>query len=161
MSPDGKLYLRFNKPIIKPPIKKQSRSLEAQRYYDIKEVLGVSVKSDNALAETQTDFYSISDYELLDLTDRSLLIQLYFNMPEKISEFMLDPDQLVIKIKLGQIFIDVIDFQRLEETLEFSLPLPQQMTEAEFEAIQAVGETAAESAQAFSLLTFIICLVLG
>ena len=82
-------------------------------------------------------------------------------MPEKISEFMLDPDQLVIKIKLGQIFIDVIDFQRLEETLEFSLPLPQQMTEAEFEAIQAVGETAAESAQAFSLLTFIICLVLG
>ena len=62
MSPDGKLYLRFNKPIIRPPIKKHPRNLDTQRYYDIKEVLDLSVKSDNAEAETHADFYSISDY---------------------------------------------------------------------------------------------------
>ena len=51
MSPDGKLYLGFNKPFIWPPIKKYSRSLGTQRYFDIKEVMDMSVKSDNAEAE--------------------------------------------------------------------------------------------------------------
>ena len=78
MSPDGKLYLGFNKPFIKPPIKKHSRNLGSQRYYDIKEVIDMSVKSDNAEAETQSEQFSISDYQLLDLTDQSILIQLYF-----------------------------------------------------------------------------------
>ena len=35
------------------------------------------------------------------------------------------------------------------------------MTEAELEAIHAVGNSAAQGAQAFSLLSFVICLVLG
>ena len=53
MSPDGKLFLRFNKPILRPPIRKHSRSLVDHRYYNITEVLDLSVKSNNAEAESQ------------------------------------------------------------------------------------------------------------
>ena len=45
-------------------------------------------------------------------------------MPDKISQNIVDPDELVIKFKLGKIFIDEIDFQRLDESLEISLPIP-------------------------------------
>ena len=125
MSPDGKLFFGFNKPIIKPPIKKLTRFLGAQRYYDINDVFDVSVKSDNNVeAEAPDNFFSITRYELIELTEYSLLIQLYFKMPDKISENIVDPDELVIKFKLGKIFIDEIDFQRLEESLEISIPLP-------------------------------------
>ena len=111
ISPDGKLFFGFNKPIIKPPIKKSSRFLETHRYYDINDVFDVSVYSDNnADAEDPDDFFSIESYELLELTEYSLLIQLYFKMPDKISENIVDPDELVIKFKLGKIFIDEIDF---------------------------------------------------
>ena len=125
MSPDGKLFFGFNKPIIKPPIKKLTRFLGAQRYYDINDVFDVYVKSDNNVeAEAPDNFFSITRYELIELTEYSLLIQLYFKMPDKISENIVDPDELVIKFKLGKIFIDEIDFQRLEESLEISIPLP-------------------------------------
>ena len=111
MSPDGKLFFGFNKPIIKPPIKKLTRFLGAQRYYDINDVFDVSVKSDNNVeAEAPDNFFSITRYELIELTEYSLLIQLYFKMPDKISENIVDPDELVIKFKLGKIFIDEIDF---------------------------------------------------
>ena len=82
-------------------------------------------------------------------------------MPDKISENLVDPDQLIIRFKLPKIFIDEVDFQRLDETLEVSIPLPQQVSLAEFEAIKASGQSAATSAQAFSLLSFLVCLVLG
>ena len=45
-------------------------------------------------------------------------------MPDKISENLLNPDILTIRVKLGKIFIDEIDFQRLEEDFEVSLALP-------------------------------------
>ena len=56
-------------------------------------------------------------------------------MPDKISENLVDPDQLIIRFKLPKIFIDEVDFQRLDDTLEVSVPLPQQVSLAEFEAI--------------------------
>ena len=62
MSPAGLLKLGFNKPIIKPPIKKDSRMLKAQTYYSIGEVIEMSVVSDNAEPDTPTSFYAIKDY---------------------------------------------------------------------------------------------------
>ena len=62
MSPVGILKLWFNKPIIKPPIKEESRLLKAQTYYSIGEVIELSVISDNAEPDTPTNFYSIDRY---------------------------------------------------------------------------------------------------
>ena len=40
----------------------------------------------------------------------------------------MDPDQLIIKFKLGKIFIDKKDFQRLDETFEINISIPQQVS---------------------------------
>ena len=66
----------------------------------------MSVKSDNAEPGTPLDFFSITNYKLLELKEESLLIQINFQMPEKISVNLVNPDQLIIKVKLGFIFID-------------------------------------------------------
>ena len=52
-------------------------------------------------------------------------IQLYFKLPEKISSNLVNPDYLVISFSLGNIFIDEVDFQRLDQQLELKMPLPQ------------------------------------
>ena len=71
------------------------------------------------------------------------------------------PDLLEIELKLGDIFIDAEDFQRLEKNLVIDLPLPKQMSLDDYETIEEIGQTAEKNTQAFSLLTFTVCLVLG
>ena len=84
----------------------------------------LSVETDNAEAGVTSEDIRISDYEMLEMSDIKLIIQLYFEYPQSITENVVDPDQLVIKFKLGTIFIDEEDFTRLDEELKMTVSIP-------------------------------------
>ena len=125
------------------------------------EVIQFSVVQDSAGSTVPAQDAAILEFELIELTERYLRIQINFAKPEAISQNILAPDLLEIELKLGDIFIDSEDFQRLEKNLILDLPLPKQMSLDDYETIEAIGETAEKNTQTFSLVTFIVCLCLG
>ena len=52
------------------------------------------------------------------------------------------PDVLEIELKLGDIFIDSEDFQRLAKNIVIDIPLPEQMSLSDFETVENIGEAA-------------------
>ena len=159
----GFLHLVFNKPIIRPPLKavwKGERLLSQYRQFNISEVIDLSVYSDNSGNSSSLESL-ISDYELLEMSQLSLKIQIYFKIPDEITENLLDPDQLFIRFKLGKAFIDEEDFMRLEEEFKLKVTLPQQFSLTDYAELESSAERVATATKTFSIMSFLICLALG
>ena len=70
------------------------------------EVIQFSVVQDSAGSEIPAQDAAILEFELIELTERYLRIQINFAKPEAISQNVIAPDLLEIELKLGDIFID-------------------------------------------------------
>ena len=74
------------------------------------EVIEFSVVQDSAGSEVPAQDAAILEFELIELTERYLRIQIKFAKPQAISQNIIAPDLLEIELKLGDIFIDSEDF---------------------------------------------------
>ena len=116
---NGILTISFNKPILEPPIHKQ-RKLESglSGFYDIKEVLGVSIidMEDDAKAAQLKAICSMYFKSLID--NRKLQIALEFCRPTAITTDITEPDLLEIEILKPLLFVDVERREPIEAVLK-------------------------------------------
>lgn len=88
-------------------------------------MIGFSVVTDSAGSDLPALDSSILNFDLVELTETYLRIQINFAKPDAISTNVMAPDSLEIQLKLGDIFIDSENFQRLNKNLVLDLPLPK------------------------------------
>ena len=69
-------------------------------------MIDIKVKSSSTEQYAPIEDYAIVTYDLVELTEYSLKIQIYFQRPEKITQSLIDPDTLELSFKFGHIFID-------------------------------------------------------
>ena len=112
MTATGGLTIKFTKNFLRPAIRgilsdENTRLLdgvaELDGYFDIEEVLSVSVR-DN-FEDEDLDKY-IQGMDLIKVTDRTLEIDVLFSDPSAISQNILEPDILELKIVLPQVIVD-------------------------------------------------------
>ena len=84
---------------------------EAAYFYDIQNVLELKIDSDFYTSEMPE--IQISNYTLTRITDRAIDIQINFEMPGKITQFVSDPDELILTFTKSLIFMDSQDFTQL------------------------------------------------
>ena len=56
-------------------------------------------------------------YDVTRLTDYGFDVQIWFKEPSKITQSVMEPDELSIKFKQASMFMDSVDFTQLEENM--------------------------------------------
>ena len=111
VSPTGLLFIKLSKPFIKPPlILHEERMLASdQRYYDINEIIKLEVKS-TEIDLDDLERLGITSYNLTNISDQSIEVQIHFIETEIISQDRVNPEILDVRFILGHIFVDKEDF---------------------------------------------------
>ena len=101
------------------------RGLDDQGFYNISEVFDLRVKAGEENLDRPIEDFFIAAYDLVNITDEYLEIQIQFLKPNSISENMMQPELLEISLNLEWLFVAADGFQRLSENLRIELPLPE------------------------------------
>ena len=83
--------------------------------------------------------------------------------PDKVSQDINEPDELSVKFKVSDIFMDREDFTTLEldGNMEILFPIPPQVPIEQFEISERVEAVTESSASTLSILTLSLSLFLG
>ena len=168
MTATGGLTIRFTKNFLRPAIRgvfydENTRLLdgvaELDGYFEVEEVFSVSVR-DN-FEDEDLDKY-IQGMDLIKVTDRTLEIDVLFSDPSAITQNILEPDLLELKIALPQVIVDAETYEQLQETNSFvETTMQPQFSKEEFKKWAQVADQAAQAGTAMSVFEIIICLVTG
>ena len=120
MTPVGRLLVFFNKPIFRPPIRLDTRSLQTD--FELEDILDIKVPSE--FDEFGIDVHEIVQVEFLNITDYYLEFQLSFQYPHSISQDISQPDYINLIFKKGDVFIDNLHYTRLEDNYTVEFPIP-------------------------------------
>ena len=84
---------------------------------------------------------SIQNITLIELYEQAIEVFIKFQYPENISKDITEPDVLRLKVKMGNIFINSEDFNRIEDDVILDLNMIQQMSVQDYEEAQSIAET--------------------